>query len=98
MPTRAPTHKPHPHLAHAQPREPDMRPTAHQRGYGARWRRLRDMVLKRDHYICQSCGEPSGWSAHVDHIQPRSVGGPDTLENLQTLCHDCHNRKTKQEN
>jgi 5-methylcytosine-specific restriction endonuclease McrA len=30
----------------------------------------------------------------VDHIVPRSRGGTDNIENLQTLCRNCHRRKT----
>ncbi len=65
-----------------------------KRGYGRRWQRLRKMVLARDCGICRRCGEPAGESAHVDHIVPRSQGGQDTMENLETLCHPCHSRKT----
>lgn len=94
MPMRAPTHKPH-RIRLRRP--PDERPTAHKRGYGVRWRRLRKLVLQRDHYICQQCGQPAGVSAHADHILAKRAGGADEIGNLQTLCHDCHNRKTKQE-
>ena len=34
----------------------------------------------------------------VDHITPRSQGGPDNHTNLQTLCHDHHIAKTNREN
>ncbi len=29
-----------------------------------------------------------------DHIIPRSAGGPDKLENLQTMCHECNQFKS----
>lgn len=32
-----------------------------------------------------------------DHIIPREDGGTDTDENLQSLCHTCHSRKTMRE-
>jgi 5-methylcytosine-specific restriction protein A len=75
------------------------RATASERGYGARWRRLRTMALSRN----PICADP--WGVHakagqviaavdVDHILPRSQGGQDVLENLQGLCHACHSRKT----
>lgn len=71
------------------------RPNATQRGYTSpQWRRLRKLVLARDAQLCQLCGKPAGASAHVDHIIPKSQGGRDTLENLQTLCPGCHTLKT----
>lgn len=32
------------------------------------------------------------WEA--DHIKPKHKGGPNTLDNLQTLCLRCHQEKT----
>lgn len=52
---------------------------------------LRKMVMERDAYRCQQCG---GWiDLEVDHIVPRSRGGTDDLDNLQTLCRTCNRRK-----
>ncbi|MGE8515762.1 MAG: HNH endonuclease [Alcaligenes nematophilus] len=33
----------------------------------------------------------------MDHIIPKSQGGTDDLENLQTICGDCHKAKTLKE-
>lgn len=33
----------------------------------------------------------------LDHIIPAAEGGPDTIDNAQWLCTDCHDRKTKAE-
>ena len=33
----------------------------------------------------------------VDHIVPLAMGGPDSFENLQALCPNCHADKTQQE-
>ena len=62
------------------------------RGYGARWRRLRELVLQRDPF----CKGPDclAISAEVDHIVSRLRGGDDSLGNLQGLCKPCHSRKT----
>lgn len=68
------------------------------RGYGQVWRRLRDHVMRRD-VLCQVC------LAHglvvqataVDHITPKSEGGPDSLQNLQAICLACHTQKTAAE-
>ena len=74
-----------------RPRKPDTRPSAHRRGYGRRWERLRRLVLARDP-ICRICGQAP--ATEVDHIVPKRRGGPDSMENLQGLCKPCHSRKT----
>ena len=65
------------------------------RGYGARWRKLRVMILAREPY-CQAdgCNE---WATEVDHIVPLRDGGTDRVDNLQGLCKSCHSRKTATE-
>lgn len=52
---------------------------------------LRREVYARDGYACLHCGATEHLS--LDHIHPWSLGGPDTLENLQTLCKPCNSRK-----
>lgn len=52
---------------------------------------VRATVLRRDGYACQSCGCRDDLT--LDHIYPWSLGGPDTVENLQTLCRSCNSRK-----
>ena len=52
-------------------------------------------ILRRDLYTCQGCGK--GQANHVDHIEPRGDGGTDDDDNLQTLCSDCHERKSGRE-
>jgi 5-methylcytosine-specific restriction protein A len=48
------------------------------RGYGARWQRIRERILKRDGYLCQ-CSECKRLNRvrlanEVDHVVPRSQG------------------------
>lgn len=72
--------------------------TAHQRGYGYRWRKLRRAVL-RDEPRCQVCltsGRVS-LATQVDHITPKSQGGDDSWDNLQSICDRCHKAKTAEE-
>jgi len=97
MPIKPPTFRLTPNRQGSPGRTPDPRESASRRGYGSTWRRLRKLVLARDCYLCQLCLQPAGKSAHVDHIVPRSRGGKDSLDNLQTLCACCHNRKTARE-
>lgn len=62
------------------------------------WSGVRRRVLKRDDRTCQSCGAEGG-TLEVDHITPISEGGhPFDPGNLQTLCVDCHQEKTAEEN
>lgn len=80
--------------AHAEADDRARRGSAAQRGYGYRWRKLRDMQLAREP-LCASCGAPA---SEVDHITPKARGGRDTRANLQSLCKTCHSRKTLIEN
>ena len=51
-------------------------------------------VLKRAKYRCELCGAHETQVAlHVDHIIPRSKGGPDDLSNFQALCQTCNTNK-----
>lgn len=52
---------------------------------------LRATVYERDGHACLHCGATDRLS--LDHIYPWSLGGEDTLENLQTLCRSCNSRK-----
>lgn len=73
----------------------EKRGTAHSRGYGAGWRRLREVILNAEP-LCRHClarGIPVP-AAEVDHIVPLRDGGDNSRENLQPLCALCHDRKT----
>ncbi len=49
---------------------------------------LRQQVLRRDGWRCQSCGTMTNLEVH--HGQYRSHSGDDTEQNLITLCNACH--------
>ncbi len=55
------------------------------------YRLLRQAVLQRDRWRCQSCGSVEGLEVH--HIISRGQLGDDVEDNLITLCWSCH-RKT----
>lgn len=65
--------------------------SAHSRGYGAHWRRLRALILTRDP-ICKACSRRP--SNQVDHVVPKSQGGSDDPTNLRGICDGCHKAKT----
>jgi len=48
----------------------------------------------RDRYRCQYCGKRfRGQDLTLDHIIPKSRGGPDTWENLVSCCKICNQLK-----
>lgn len=47
----------------------------------------------RDNHTCQDCGSTVNLEIH--HILPISQGGKNTLDNLKTLCHNCHKNNYK---
>ena len=49
---------------------------------------LRQQVLHRDGWRCQSCGTMTNLEVH--HLQFRSQSGVDSDQNLITLCSACH--------
>lgn len=61
---------------------------------------LRYQVFQRDGFRCLACGKHGGDDGvilHIDHIVPRSKGGQDTLDNLQTLCSTCNLGKSNRD-
>ncbi|WP_405163622.1 HNH endonuclease [Nocardia sp. NBC_01499] len=47
-------------------------------------------VLRRDNHRCGYC---AAWARTVDHIRPRSRGGPNTWSNLVACCGPCNTTK-----
>lgn len=57
--------------------------------YGEDWPAIRERVWVRDGHACTRCGADDR-TLQAHHVIPRSAGGPDTLDNLVTLCRPCH--------
>lgn len=55
------------------------------------WHDLTILVYERDKWTCRICGCKRNLTP--DHIVKRSQGGDDAMENIWTLCADCHRRK-----
>jgi len=49
-------------------------------------------VFIRDGFTCQYCGRQAG-DLTIDHVVPRSRGGPHTWDNLVSACKTCNHRK-----
>lgn len=73
----------------------ERRGTAHQRGYDARWRKVREIALA-ENPLCAECARRGVVTPATDvhHVVARRLGGEDELDNLQSLCHACHSRIT----
>lgn len=68
----------------------------HARGYGTRWTKLREARLRIDSYLCVPCSKERRTTpaTEVDHVQPKAKGGTDDMDNLQSICSECHKAKT----
>lgn len=57
-------------------------------------KKIRFEVFKRDGFRCAYCGQsPPAVILEVDHIEPRSRGGKDDINNFITACFDCNRGK-----
>lgn len=57
------------------------------------WRRVREYVLMRDHYLCARCGAPGKIVHHKIYLTSKNITDPSVslnADNLETLCKDCH--------
>ena len=51
----------------------------------------RNNIFKRDRFSCQYCGSERDLT--LDHVVPRSKGGPSNWKNLVTACKTCNAQK-----
>lgn len=66
-----------------------------EQGYGATWRKFRLMQLRREP-LCEDCLEAGRVTEATDvhHIVPKRDGGEDSFDNVKSLCHSCHSKRT----
>lgn len=60
------------------------------------WKRVRELVLARDHYICVFCGAPGDTVDHIVELDEKNVDNPFISlnpDNLRTLCRTCHEHR-----
>ena len=62
---------------------------------GSRQQQRARYILQRDDTICHRCHFPAATEA--DHLVPLAENGPDTVENMAAICHECHTIKTLEE-
>ena len=64
------------------------------------WQAARQQALMRDCYTCQICGGRAQEVHHIIELTPDNIRDRNislNLNNLQSLCHDCHAAITAEE-
>lgn len=64
------------------------------------WKETRQLIIERDRGRCQECGRAANEVDHIEELTKDNIDDTNiTLnpDNLRLLCHECHTRKTKQE-
>jgi len=71
----------------------DIRPREYWARYGTTWRRVSAAYLAANP-LCERCADEGRTTpaVHVHHKKPLEDGGDSRWENLQSLCHTCHNK------
>ena len=65
------------------------------------WQQARAMALRRDMYTCKKCGARAQEVHHIIELTQNNIADPNislNLDNLMSLCHDCHTVITKKNN
>jgi len=60
--------------------------------YPLHWNSIRRQVYLRDSWTCQKCGKTHVklFAHHKKHL---AQGGSNNMDNLETLCRSCHEKK-----
>lgn len=69
---------------------PDINGVDYQQGQTYGYFEERYFVFARDNYTCQVCGKAKNKILQTHHIIYRSNGGTNRVDNLITVCTDCH--------
>lgn len=83
-------------------KNPEVSGIGYQQGDLYGWENARMYVFSRDNYTCQVCKRhhdketKKPLKLHAHHIRFRSLGGSDRVENLLTVCTDCHTHQNHQ--
>ena len=68
----------------------DIEGIEYQRGSLYEYNNVKEYLLKREHGKCQLCGKDKKEKFEIHHIQERSNGGSNRLNNLALLHSGCH--------
>lgn len=64
------------------------------------WQTARRRALIRDGFTCRICGQRATEVDHIQELTPENISDRMVslnLSNLQSLCHDCHTKKTMED-
>lgn len=64
------------------------------------WKIIRKQALKRDGFTCPYCGARATEVHHIIELTPENIHDRNislNLNNLQSLCHECHSAITMEE-
>lgn len=75
---------------------PDIQGVDYQQGQTYGFYDERYFVFARDNYTCQCCGKSKDKVLQTHHIIYRSNGGSNRVDNLITVCTDCHTYENHQ--
>lgn len=75
---------------------PDIQGVDYQQGQTYGFYDERYFVFVRDNYTCQCCGKSKDKVLQTHHIIYRSNGGSNRVDNLITVCTDCHTYENHQ--
>ena len=75
---------------------PNVKGVDYQQGQTYGFYDERYFVFVRDNYTCQCCGKSKNKVLQTHHIIYRSNGGSNRVDNLITVCTDCHTHKNHQ--
>lgn len=75
-----------------------MKPYAEEFYKSAAWKTCRDIVMRRDAYLCRDClaagrYTPAEEVHHIEPLCPDNIHRPEValnLDNLISLCRECH--------
>lgn len=72
-------------------KNPTVSGVEYQHGDAEGFYNVKSAVLSRDNYTCQICGAKNT-KLQVHHIRFRSKSGSNRMDNLVTLCKECHDK------
>lgn len=76
-------------------KDPTIKGLGYQQGELYGYQTVKQFILDRDNYTCQVCKRKGG-KLKIHHIIYRSLGGTNTVDNLITVCAECHTAKNHQ--